>query len=923
MKPHPLSLLISTLLVSAVAAMPAAVHAQEGPSSDAGDASSPTELDAVRVTGSLIPRAQIEGPSPVTSISVEQMEEQGFTNLFDALRALPQANGGVQDAQTTGSFTPGARTISLFGMSPSYTLTLINGRPVNSYPLAYNGNTSIVDIANIPMGMVERVDVLTGGQSSVYGSSAIAGVVNIVLKDRVEGTHVRYRVGGYTEGGGENHRIQLSSGTELAGWDISYGVQYERQKPVYAFDRRHYDSTDDSPTAEPIDPARTFLRQDMTAGASGYIDPGAAACEPLGYLHGGSTGYTYRDIDGGGWYCGSPRNVGGASLLSDSESASGSLFLRRHVSPQAEFYTDVLLGYSRPSYTGGNPSWTQSFYNQTTGRYEQWQRIFAPEEVGIDAKHQRVYTRSYNIATGVRGQVGQSGFDYDVYLNRSGSSVIRKATDFLARNGVDEYYLGPQLGTDAAGYPIHAPNDDLLYQPIDRGLYDDWSATNRAKSTAWNQGATALLTHTELFSLPAGPVGFAAIVQGQRERFSNRSAAPGAQDIFRAHGGGTVAQGQRDLYAGGVEFQVPVTGNFDVNLSGRYDKYSLEGGGGNGKATWKAGLEFRPIDTLLLRGSYATAFRSPDMFYLYASETAGFTTTTDYYRCREAGFGAGDYDACLQSGGSTRQVGEGNRDLRDITAETFTYGVVWSSPGNALTLSLDYNAIKIRDEVELLGVDDILTLEANCRLGVSDNGQTEYDIASPTCRDVLAQVIRRPGDDPVDPNGIEEVTTYPINLANQRQTGVQAAAQYRWSAGNFGDFDLDVGYYRTLRHSRQQQEGDPIEDLLCCANSNELHHRTTASLGWQRGPVRATLWGIRNARTWNEADTARDVGPWTTFNGSVAYRFGDRFGVMLSVNNLFDRQPPIDRTNGNWPFYDRGVYSALGRSMQIEWSMDL
>ena len=924
MKPRLLSLLIASALFPPLAAQAQSTSSEDAAPAEPSQSGSQQarQLDTVRVTGSLIPRAQVEGPSPVTSVTAEDMEKQGFTNVFDALRSLPQSNGSVQDSQGTGNYTPGAKTISLFGLDPSYTLTLLNGRPMSSYPLAYNGNTSIVDIANIPMGMVERVDVLTGGQSSVYGSAAIAGVVNIVLKDHVEGTHLKYRAGGYSDGGGSNQRFQFSSGTQLGDWDISYGLQYEKQKPIYGFDRGYLDSAADSPTADPVDPARTFLRQDLTAGASHYIDPGAAACAPLSHLYGGSTEYAHRDIANGGYYCGSLKNVGTASLLNESENVNASTLLRYHITPQTEFYSDILLSYGRPTYTGGSPFWNQSFYNQTTGRYEQWQRIFAPEEVGLHAKDQRVYTRSYNIAAGVRGPLGDSGFDYDVYLSRSGSSAIRKATDFLAANGIDDYYLGPQLGVDAAGYPIYTPNDDLLYQPLTAAQYQQFSAINRAKSTSWNQSATALLTSSSLFELPAGPVGFASIVQGQRENFNNRSAAPGSETLFRGNPGVTVAQGERDLYAGGVELQIPVTSSFNVNLSGRYDRYALQGGGGNGKFTWKSGLEYRPVDSLLLRGSYATAFRSPDMFYLYSSESSGFSSATDYYQCRQAGYGSGNYDDCAQADGSIRAVSTGNRELGDITAKTFTYGVVWSTLGNALTMSLDFNSIEIENEVALLGTDDILALEGNCRLGVSDNGQTPYDINSPTCQAVMAQVTRLPATDPVNPNGIAEVQTYPINLSRQRQTGLQAALQYKWATAAAGDFDLQLGHYRALKHTMQQKAGDPTYDQLCCANSNELHDRTTASIGWNRGPLAATLYGIRNAPTWNSAGTDRNIGPWTTYNGSVSYRFSDLLGLMLSVNNITNKRPPVDRTNSGWPYYDVGIYNAYGRSVQLELSVD-
>lgn len=927
MKPSLLSLMISAALLpgmayaqDAGAQQDADASTTETPKADSGKKA--RDLDAVKVTGSLIPRAQIEGPSPITSVKVSDMEKQGFTSIFDALRALPQANGSVQDSQGTGFYTPGAKTISLFGLDPSYTLTLLNGRPMANYPLAYNGSTSITDIANIPMGMVERVDILTGGQSSVYGSSAVAGVVNIILKDHVEGTHFKYRAGGYSDGGGANQRFEFSSGTEIGGWNLSYGLQYEKQKPIYAFDRSYIDSYADSPTADPVAPSRTFLRQDLTAGNTHYIDPGAATCAPLNYMFGGTTDYSYRDTSTGGFYCGTLYNAGTASLTNKSENVNGSLFVRKDLGAHAEFYTDILLSYSTPTYTGGSPFWNQSFYNQTTGTYELWQRVYSPEEVGLKSQDQKVFTRSYNIATGLRGSFGDSDFNYDVYLNRSAQSAIRKSTDFLKNDGIDAYYLGPQLG-EVNGYPIYAPNENLLYQPLTTTDYQKFTAINRAKSSSWNQSATALITNTSLFDLPAGPLGFAAIVQGQRESFNNRSSAAYAQDLFRGNGGATVAQGQRDLYAGGLEFQVPVTSNFSVNLSGRYDKYSLQGGGGNGKFTWKSGLEFRPVENLLLRGSYATAFRSPDMYYLYSSESSGFIGATDVYQCRQQGYTSDNYDDCPQGESSVRSVSRGNRDLRDITAKTFTYGLVWSTLGNALTMSVDYNSIELKDEVSWLGVGDILTLEANCRLGTSENGESAYDINSPTCQDVLAQVSRKGASDPVNPNGIDEVQTYPINLARQRQTGVQTNVEYKWDGGTWGNFAIQLGHYRAIDHTLQQKIGDPTYDLLCCANSNELHDRTSATITWNRDKFGATVYGIRNAPTWNSIGTERNIGPLTTFNGSMSYRFSEQWGLMFSVNNLTNRRPPVDSTNGNWPFYDQGIYNAFGRSAQLEVSVDL
>ena len=139
-------------------------------------------MEQVTVTGSLIPQQKVDGVAPEITLSAQDIEDQGFRNVYDAIRNLPIANGSVQDAQFTGGFTPGASEISLFGLDPSFTLTLLIGRPLEDYPLAFNGASDITDLANIPLGLIDHIDVLTGAASSIYGSSAVAGVVNIVAE---------------------------------------------------------------------------------------------------------------------------------------------------------------------------------------------------------------------------------------------------------------------------------------------------------------------------------------------------------------------------------------------------------------------------------------------------------------------------------------------------------------------------------------------------------------------------------------------------------------------------------------------------------------------------------------------------------------------------------------------------------------------
>lgn len=885
------------------------------------DAAHATKMQAVTVTGSLIPRAQIEGPSPSVTITAKDIEQKGFGSTFDALRALPIANGSVQDGQFTGGYTPGAKTVSLLGLPPEYTLTLLNGRPMASYPLAYNGGTNITDIANIPVGLIDHIDVLTGGQSSVYGSSAIAGVVNIVLKDHIEGTHVNFRMGGYSDGGGENQRLQISSGTRWGDLDISGGIQLEKQTPVWAYQRDYIDSYYDDPTGKGAVPSRTFLRQELGDNKH-YVDPGAATCNNLSYLYGNTTAYSYRSGAGLGHYCGTPNNVSYTTLSNKETDLNGAMFLRYHFTPETELYSDILYSYSNPTYSGGSPSWNQTFYNQTSGHYETWQRIFGPEEVGLDAKDQHVFTHSYNFTLGGKGPLFDTGFDYDIYFNRSQTSLVRKSTDFLAKNGVDDYYLGPQLGTDASGYPIFAPNLDRLYVPVDRAQYNSFSALNRAASQSWNQSFSITLTNPSLFQLPAGDVGMAVIAQRGHEHFQNRSASELADEgYFRGQTGSTVAKGSRDSTAFGTEFQVPLLDKLTANVSGRWDKYNYAGQG-NGKLTYKLGLEYRPLDTLLLRGSYATAFRAPNMFNLFSAHSSGYTTNTDYYQCRLAGFNSSSYNDCPQSGLAVLSTSSGNTKLKDITAKSFTYGFVWSTPDNALSWSVDYNAVVIKNEVRTLGTDEILTTEANCRLGTSENGQTGYDISSPTCQEVLGEVSRRPSTDPIAPNAVLGVSTYPINVASERQTGIQSQVDYRWRAGRFGDFVLGVSYYDALTHTDKEKEGDPTQNYLCCANSNEFKSRVSGNLTWSIGSWSSTIYGQRDGHMWNHIGTAKNLPPWIRWNGSTTFRFNPMASITFSANNIFNKRPPKDITNGDWPYFDVTNYNALGRELWVQMNLD-
>ena len=885
------------------------------------------DIDEVVVTGSLIPQSKPDTVSPLITISAADIENQGFRNAYEALRTLPIANGQVQDSQFTGGFTPAQNSISLFGLDPSFTLTLLNGRPLADYPLAFNGASDITDLANIPTGLIDHIDILTGAASSIYGSSAIAGVVNVVLKDKADGTSFNVRGGGYSQGGGVNERVQFSSGFDRDELDVIYGLELTHQNNML-----QREAPGLSVLSHDQPDSRDFL---VVERGAGYVDPGAATCAPLSNLFGGTLRYSYRP--GQGNYCGSPA-AGYNSIINADTQINGLLSAKYHFADNLVAYTQLLYGHSEPTYTNGLPSWSTSrvtgnvngyIWDQNTQRPELLQRILSPEELGgWDGENQHVFTHEFNGSVGLKGTFGDSGFNYDTYYHLS-----QENTHYVSTNGnfvnqlATNYYLGPQLGVTADGYPIFAPNMARFYAPLTAAQYAAFTGARSEYSVSWTDDFTVNVNNSKLFSLPAGDVGAAMVAQYGTDEVHAAIDPNAAAGVFDGSTSRPNSAGSRNHYAVGTEFQVPIVHMLTADLSGRYDRYDYSAGtgfggsNGGGKFTYKAGLEFRPLEDLLVRVNYATAFRTPDMFYLFEGPTGSYSTVTDWYQCRLAGYTSKNINQCpLSAQGSQVSpltISSGTTTLANITAKSYTYGVVWSPLHNRLRLSIDYDRVQISNKVQQTDEDALLQTEADCRLGRSEGGQV-YDINSPTCRNALALVERQTPVGTLDPISIEQIHSVATNIALETQAGIQGEARYSWATDRFGGFSVDARYFRQITHTTKNFPGDVPLNLLCCANSNEFFNTFALDAVWSIGRLSTTLHGIRYAPTWANDQSARDIGPWVMVNGSEKYTINRSIYVQLVVNNIFNRQPPADSTNNNYPYYDTGSYTGYGRAYWLE-----
>lgn len=355
-------------------------------------------LETVVVTGSRIPRTAVEGPAPVVTITAADIKNNGFATVADVMTSLTQNLGALDNNQNTDGFSPGAQAVDLRGLGPNHTLVLVNGRRIADYPQAYGGSSNFTDISNIPASLIDRVEILSGSASAVYGSDAISGVINFILKQKADGTTIDFRAGGTQHGGGDSQRLQISSGYSNDRFDAVFGIELYKQQPLWAYQRNFADSRQDSP-ANPsdINASPVFTRIDVDGN---YLDPGQATCNSLSHLDHGSVFYASREgyapgnTGGPGYYCGSYRDVGYGTLENGRKAANfyGSATYR--LNDSASLFLDVQAGYSHQisyntplewenSYKLNGDSTPIPFFNQATGQIEQWQRrYFTIEENG-------------------------------------------------------------------------------------------------------------------------------------------------------------------------------------------------------------------------------------------------------------------------------------------------------------------------------------------------------------------------------------------------------------------------------------------------------------------------------------------------------------------------------------------------------------
>lgn len=891
-------------------------------------------LDLVVVTGSRIRRVESEGPAPVTIITGDQLRAEGFATVHDALSTLTEATGTVQADVAWGSNTVNANAINLRNLGPGRSLLLVNGRRVADYPLPYGGKSNFANYSSLPTAMVERVEVLASGASAIYGSDAVAGVINVILKQDYEGNEFKARGGTSTRDGRDTWELSWVGGESGEKWNVTYGLQYFERDPLLAKQRPWMDSeTDAHPNSWGVQQRNfgflvsTGIRLlDVTTDIRQAPPPGA--CEQYsGFMFtqqrlvwNGDDPPTASDT---GQQCGS-HVFQYWTLKTGSEDKSGYVHGRWDLDNGMELWGSVGVWDSEGTSSTFLPLTAFLTFNdaEVGGPINILKRITPQEMGGTDEIFTRSDELSWDVYAGVRGRLFER-FDWNLSLGRTEYDVD-ESYPALLEQGAFEFFAGPQVGTNAAGEPVYRLDRNRLWNPLSPDQVRSLMTHGRNRSSSWVNQAQLTISG-DVFNGWAGPIGFAAVLefgsQGYELHPDPLADIGDPVPYFSPFGLRDEGGGKRKRYATGIEVKVPLLESLTATAAGRFDQYD-DDTATDDAFTYNAGLEWRPLGSLLLRGSYATSFRAPDMHFVFAKDSQSIADLTDIPRC----VAAGDFNNCIWDSGykieDARVFRTGAPTLEEEEGKSWTAGFVWDIVPN-LSLSADYWSIELENIIDDLDAPRILQDDAGCRFGFNSDGTPWQGDRNSSYCDIVQSLIAR------DASGtVVSLRVGPVNQAVLNVAGVDASLRYHLPTRRFGNFRLSLGYTNQMKYETQFR----VTDQLLDKRNDHIRSKFRGSIGWQYNAWNATLFADRIGAIKGNAfggcalgtsglDCPRvydRLGPYTTYNTSVGYELNENIRTNLYVRNILDDVSDKDPWKIDFAFTNMEVADFVGREISLE-----
>ncbi|KRG56095.1 TonB-dependent receptor [Stenotrophomonas nitritireducens] len=721
-----------------------------------------TNLDRIEVTGSRIRQVDVETAQPVLTISRDQIEQQGFSSVADILQNISAAGSPSfsRASPLTSNQEAGGQYIDLRNLGAQRTLVLVNGKRLGISPAGYQ------DISSIPSVIVERIEVLKDGASAIYGSDAMAGVINIITRKNFDGAEANVYTGQYGQGDGKKQTYDFMVGFSGERGSVTMGAEYHKEDPVWARDRWYTAETD----------PRDVGGNNTPVGQWGNYDSGLKDSKGNVIWYAPNRGS--NAIGSGNFH---PQNGDDTSnsidqmqLLTPLERRSLFVSTNYDINDNVRFTSDLaytkrssdrqIAGYPLQSSATGAQMSKNSYFNPRPGTDINWRRRGweIPRTTATDQT-----TWRFTAALEGSFEIGDRYFDWDAgYLfNEADTSIINNGNFYIpnVRAAVGPSFKDPTTGKIVCGTPGNVIAGCVPWNPFAgfgtgavQNSLDDPAVRNFLFKEEHAIGKTK--THDyfvniagSIITLPAGDLGFALGYEHRKEEggFTPDAIAQSGNSTNLASG---PTRGSYKVDEGYLELNAPILADLPgakeltFNAATRYSKFDTFGNTTNNKF----GLKWRPMDDLLVRATYAEGFRAPTIGNLYGggSQTFanGFQDPCDVLYGKAA-----NSARCLKDvGANFRQLKQGfvpitgpngnqtpvpfvsgsNPFLKPETSTSKTVGLVYCPKFvQGLTMALDWWKIRIDDTVVSDSPNAILNdcyvnlIESRCAMFKRDPAQ--------------------------------------------------------------------------------------------------------------------------------------------------------------------------------------------------------
>ncbi len=836
----------------------------------------------VEVTGSRIKRIDVEGALPIQTITREEIDRRGVTTTNELINKLTLVGtGSFAESQSAGnSFSPGTAGASLRGLGSNATLILVNGRRVANYAFSQNVTSAFVDLNSIPLAAIQRVEVLKDGASAIYGSDALAGVINIILRKDYKGLSITADSGFAVGGGASERGVTITGGfgdIVEQKFNIFGSLSFYNRNPLMG-DQRDFSRNPDqtskggidfrSPTGNP----GTWL----TNGKGGYTDntvfPSCPASS-IALASDGKSTCTYN------FAANNP-------LLPDTQRTS--VFTRGTFALQPNLTAFVELSQNSNT-TNNSAAPTPGSATLPVGHVSNPFSFpvgirYRYTEVG--PRLNKIDTDATSVLAGLQGD--NFGWNWDTGVSQSKSKSINLGSNYIS-----------QTALTAAIPSYNFADISKVPQSVIDGLRINTTRLGESTVTAYDFKASR-----DLFKLAGGNAAMAIGLDRREESLLDKP----DNNILTANvvgSGGTSSAGERSSNAVYGELVLPLFKNFETQLAARHDRYSDFGGA----TTPKVSFSYKANDTVKFRGGIGKGFRAPSLVQLYLGQSFSYPSVVDVARCDayttalNAGTATAAEKTAACKAAQVKSEAGGNSALKAEESVSRSLGMIFE-PTKNLSIIVDLWGFDHTNKIDSLTSSYILR---NADALSAAAGRPVVNRFDPTARDIA---LNAPGTlrGTASDTAVGYFSSY-FNAQRQVTNGIDVDVRYKNITTDFGRIGLQSVISQVNSFKRQTSPGGAMVQYNDSWGYPTLRASSVVTL--DNGDYRYTLVNnyVSSYGQYYEAGPLR-VARTSTYDAQVQYNGMKDMKISFGGRNVLNKKPSW--ADENWYGYDSSNYDPRG-----------